>query len=417
MAVAAKAPTEVDQLEDFEAYLEPDFDQHKLANGILCATNGVENPELDLNTPLKKLKYDLVEIEKRIKQTTSQNHEVLIQKFTEVSTYKQILQDRIEPQMQLVNKPFSKIQREVIEPYERATQLNNAVYRMHQTLQLLRHVSFFIFIIQQLEELQMNYTDRDVIKIARLMNQLSRLYLELGPDADLKATPVMQIRLVRDYQTTLNTRRSIMLSECAQLVSSELAKTTSLSSKNTKLYNNLQALYILNQLEFYSVVEKCTVTRQLSVGTSQLSKALQSPRNFTSLLLDVQESASTYFDKLNHVLGQWKIHVERDGNSSPNGNSNGNGHENSDGNGNGGVVSILKLMLQHFKCDSLETLLWSKLALSFKRNIAATMARGGPTAKNLKVYNQGLKNAVHEKLTNELERDLILDALTMIDYK
>lgn len=45
------------------------------------------------------------------------------------------------------------------------------------------------------------------------------------------------------------------------------------------------------------------------------------------------------------------------------------------------------------------------------------MARGGPIAKNLKIYSQGLKTSVLETFKSEEERNMLLDSLSMIDYK
>lgn len=47
----AEYPT--NELEDFEAFLETNFDPQQFANELLLATNGQENPHLDLVTPIK----------------------------------------------------------------------------------------------------------------------------------------------------------------------------------------------------------------------------------------------------------------------------------------------------------------------------------------------------------------------------
>ena len=399
-ANAANLTTTANELEDFEAYLESDFNAVKFAGDILSISNGSENPELDLATPLKKLKYDLNELEKRMKSISSSNYDSLIKNFSEIEQYRKVTQDRINPALKQINKPFEKIKHEVIEPYEKAVKLNNALKKMCTTVLLLRSVGFFILIIQQLEEVQsmllslgrVQSDSGDVIKLSRLHNQLQSLYEELAKESG-KDTSALSIKLVRDYRTTADTRRQILIQECSNTIGTELGKVTGLHIKNTKLYNSLQALYILTPKEFFIVFDKSSIQKQVTLSTGQLSKALQSPRNFTSILMETRESAMAYFDKLTDLLRNWKFHVHDD------------------------TVPITQIILMEFKVDAFSKIYWQRLAQQFKRNIVATMARGGPIAKNLKVYSQGLKGAVAEKITNELEKSLLLDALTMIDYQ
>ena len=91
--------TQRNDLEDFEAYLEPDFDAINFANSLVISTNGHDNNQLDLRTPLKKLKYDLVELDKRMKWISSTNYESLTLNCAQIEQYKTILNDRINPQL------------------------------------------------------------------------------------------------------------------------------------------------------------------------------------------------------------------------------------------------------------------------------------------------------------------------------
>lgn len=55
-------------LEDFDSLLETNFDAKQFGNDLLKVTNNINTTTLDLNTSLKKLKYDLHEIDSRIDQ-------------------------------------------------------------------------------------------------------------------------------------------------------------------------------------------------------------------------------------------------------------------------------------------------------------------------------------------------------------
>ena len=72
------------ELEDFEAFLEPDFQLTQFANDLLLATNGSDGPELDLLTPIKKLKFDIDECNKRMSTISANNYETLVANFTKI---------------------------------------------------------------------------------------------------------------------------------------------------------------------------------------------------------------------------------------------------------------------------------------------------------------------------------------------
>ncbi|KAI5951144.1 COG5 [Candida jiufengensis] len=384
------------ELEDFEAYLEPDFNSTNFANSLLIASNGNENQELDLQTPIKKLKYDLIELDKRIKNISSTNYEALVKNFVQINQYQSIQEQQINPNLTTINKQFDKIKKEVIEPYDEAQKLTNALKKLHQTLELLRNASFFIFIIQQLEDLPIisnDNNDKDLVKASKLYIQLSKLYD--NSKRDLRENNIMSIKLIRDYEATATTRKQSLISNCCITISNEFGRVVNINYKNQKLFNNLQALYILNKSEFFTNFDKSTIQKQLSISNNQLSKALQSPRNFTSIINEIKQNNDTYFQNLDEILQKWQFNTTEDQNE-----------------------KLITIISNYYDCESLTLMFWQKLSNLFKRNIVATMARGGPTAKNLKVYSQGLKNSVTESFKDNNDvKELFLEALSMIDYK
>ncbi|EGW32369.1 uncharacterized protein SPAPADRAFT_138090 [Spathaspora passalidarum NRRL Y-27907] len=379
-------------LEDFEAFLEPDFDPIHFANELLLGTNGSDNTELDLATPIKKLKFDVDECNKRMSSIASNNYEDLVINFSTIENLQSILIDQINPQLERINAPFNRIKQEIIQPYDEAVKLNNALKRIHQTLNLLRSASFFIVLVQQLEELEqgdnfsVDDSHGDVVRLAKLHSQIRQLYQSAsGEDT---STHILSVKLIRDYQGIEAARRASLINQCSQLINNEFSHLTSLHPGNRKLNNNLQALYILDPNEFFLIFDKATITRQVTINVNLLSRALQSPRNFTTIVKEVKDTSQEYFEKLNAILSGWKMDDDQ---------------------------TILHVVLTHYKVELLYALYWSKLNHKFKKNIASTMARVGPIAKNLKVYYEGLKNAVSEMFTTEYEKRLILDSLSLIN--
>ncbi|KHC55838.1 hypothetical protein MEW_00842 [Candida albicans P60002] len=380
------------ELEDFEAFLETNFDPQQFANELLLATNGQENPHLDFVTPIKKLKFDIQECDKRIEKISSSNYSSLISNFQKIAEYQKILTTQINPNLERINAPFKRIKQEVVEPFDEAMKLNKALKRIHLTLELLRGTSFFIFIIQQIEELTSVSNERDLVRLAKLHIQINQMYQDATSEKGAEVS-VLSVKLIRDYQSIAISKRANFLSQCINVVSGDFNHPSTLERKNQKLHSHLSALYILDSSEFFNVFDRSTITRKVQSASAQLSRALQSPRNFTAILTEVKEESSEYFTKLSDILSDWKSENDDD------------------------KLTFLEIVLKYYKSESLTELFWTKLNQKFKKSIVAAMARGGPIAKNLKIYSQGLKTSVSETFKSEEERNMLLDSLSMIDYK
>lgn len=386
----------INELEDFEAFLEHDFKAEQFANELIIATNGHDNPELDLTTPIKKLTFDIDECDKRIAKISSSNYESLISNFQKITECKQILTNQLNPSLERVNAPFQRIKKEIIEPYDEAVKLNNALKKIHLTLELLRSTSFFIFIIQQIEELTDSLNDKDLVRLAKLHIQIKNLYENASKEKSSEVN-VLSIKIIRDYQSNAIAKRTSLIKQCINVINGDFNHLSTLEYKNQKLHSNLSALYILDKNEFFEVFERSTITRQVQTGSAQLSRALQSPRNFTAIMSEVKEASTEYFGKLTNLLSNWTT-----------------GNDDNDDNENSTLLSVI---LAKYKVEAISDLYWIQLNQKFKKNIVASMARGGPIAKNLKVYSKGINASVQEMFKSRTEGELLLDSLAMIDYK
>ncbi|KAG2733491.1 hypothetical protein G9P44_003016 [Scheffersomyces stipitis] len=389
------------ELEDFEAFLEPDFQSTQFANDLLLATNGSDGPELDLLTPIKKLKFDIDECNKRMSTISANNYETLVANFTKIEDSEDILRQRINPAVERVNHSFDRIKSEIIRPYEDALRLNNALRKIHLTLDLLRGASFFIFLIQQIEELDKEVSSsssndyKDLIRLSKLHVQISELYDQNS--TNVTDASVLSIKFIRDYRPLEITKKTNLQTQCVSVITNEFNHHTAFTSKNNTLKNNLIALNILNEKEFFSVIDKSAINKQVQQSLTQLSRSLQSPRNFTAIVTEIKEESSEYFEKLTSILSEWEVsrNIGLHNNLSPN-------------------ESLLSIILHSYEVNKLSELYWSRLSFKFKKNIAATMARGGPIAKNLKIYYEGIRKSIEETFKNDNERDFLLDAIDLI---
>ncbi|CAN3374930.1 hypothetical protein DIURU_003687 [Diutina rugosa] len=358
-------------MNDFEAYLDPEFQAPTFARDLLVATNGPDADELEVETAIKRLRFDVDECDKRMSSIAGHNYQELVGNFDRIQQLQKVMDSRVAPAVDRINSSFDRINAEVVQPYEEAANTNAALKRIHTTLAMLRGVSVFMVIVQQLEELTSEPSS--LPKQARLLHQLQQV---LDDQSTLN-----QIRLVRNYQPIATSKRQSLVNECGQSITSLVSHAQTFTTTNSELKYRMQALYLVDPEEFKSAITKI-VTKNVTSASAQLQRALNSPRNFPEILGDIKTTQSQFFDTLEEIIAA--ADSEDD-----------------------------EIDLKSAVSDDLIGEFWSKLALRFKKNIAATMARGGPIAKNLRSYHDGIVNSVNKTFEGEVQEQLV-DALSLI---
>lgn len=358
-------------MNDFEAYLDPEFHAPTFARDLLVATNGPEADELEVETAIKRLRFDVDECDKRMSLIAGHNYQELVGNFDRVQQLQKVMDSRVTPAVDRINSSFDRINAEVVQPYEEAANTNAALKRIHTTLAMLRGVLVFMVIVQQLEELTLE--PLLLPKQARLLHQLQQVL-----DDQLTLN---QIRLVRNYQPIATQKRQLLVNECGQTITSEVSHAQTFTPTNLTLKYSMQALYLVDPEEFKLAITKI-ITKNVTLALAQLQRALNSPRNFPEILSDIKTTQSQFFDTLEEII------AAADGEDD-------------------------EIDLKLVASDNLIGEFWSKLALRFKKNIAATMARGGPIAKNLRLYHDGIVNLVNKTFDGEVQEQLV-DALLLI---
>lgn len=401
----ASATQNKNELDDFEAFLEVGFQPIQFANDLLLATNDKDGSELDGLTPLKKLQFDIDECDKRMAGIASTNYESLMSNFSQIEKTRSLVNEQINPLIDRVNNSFERINTGVIQPYEEALKKNNALRRIHLTLNLLRGASYFMFLVQQLEEIEKqnikaendSNSKKDLIRLAKLHVQISQLYKGEKDQTNLNIknsnTNLLSIKLIRDYEAIQINKKNSLINEWNQSISNDFNHHVSFSVNNIELQNKLIALYTLNEKEYIQNIEK-TINKHVQVNLNQLSRSLQSPRNFNAIVNEVKENSADFLDKLESILSNCDI-------------SNVNNKER--------TLNLLDEIIHNKSISGLFDLYWPVLSYKFKKNVVATMARGGPIAKNLKIYSEGIKKSINENFKDAKECNLLIDAIRVIE--
>ncbi|GEQ68160.1 hypothetical protein JCM33374_g1827 [Metschnikowia sp. JCM 33374] len=386
-------------LEDFEAFLEDDFDPIRFAASLLQATNVVDDTELDLSTPLKKLQFDVNECNKRMESLSSTNHKELLYNVDKVEVNRKLMDEIINPSTARLKTAFDRINKDVITPYEDAVKLNDALQRIHQTCMLLRGSSFFLVFLQQLTEceksLQSSDDNREVIRLAKTYKQLASFFSKTSSPLKGSTADLLSLRLIRDYGPLLQVKSAEFIADLTSKISNDMGHHSSFNSKNTVLQNNLLALYIMDSQEFTSVIDRGAMTKSIQIALAQLTRSLQSPRTLAAAFSEVKQSSANFSATLSVLFDNCKV-TKIDPKSD-----------------NSTLLDVFLSSLSDTDGTSVEEVYWSRLAFRFKKSVAATMARGGPIARNLRSQY----NVLLESATSALEgysADQVKDALSLI---
>lgn len=389
--------SESDSLAALEGFLNPDFDSFKAIRDLLLATNDVSTSELDIETSIKRLTFDGEEVEKRMSKLSSQNYEKLIGNFDHIGNTNAIMQQKVNPQIERVNNSFSKIKSEVVEPYNKAVTMNAALRKIHTTADLLRGSNFFFHLILNIEELDKNVDSdgkrnaNDLIKLTKLCKQLNELYEQEKDSSRSKelGSSLLSVNLIRDYQSIQISKSHRISQTCLETITELFDHHSTFNPENDTLKKNLIAYYILNEDDLLPLIERVSIQKQVQVCSSQLSRSLQSPRNLIVILKEVKQSSDEFVEKLSKILSSCILPDEK--------------------------TSILDIYLQQSRKPNVSEVYWPKLVIKFKRTIASTMARGGPIAKNLGTYYEGIVNSIKEIFDDQVEP--MLQAVEIIKHR
>lgn len=365
----------MNEVEDFESFLDEGFNEFKFANDLLLGTNDHECEVLDIETSIKKLTFDLDEVEKRMKKLSSNHYEDLITNFQHIESTNSLMKSKITPNLERVNNSFSKVNQEIIQPYEESVKMNQALKKIHTTLDLLRGSNFFFMIMSQIEDLEKS--GNNIIKLCRMYRQVNNLLQEANEE-------LLSIQVIREFQPIHNVKYKTLVDTLTTVINNEINHSVKFDISNTNLKNHLIGYYILEN-NISSIIERTSMSKKVQVNSSQLSRSLQSPRNFNQLINEVNVDCKEYLKKLSSILKQCEI-FEHSSN-------------------------LLDIFSK--ETGDLSTVFWKSLVKNFEKTLVSTMARGGPVAKNLKIYQQGISKSIQDVFEGE-ERDMFLEAIKII---
>ncbi|KAJ8099927.1 Golgi transport complex subunit 5-domain-containing protein [Lipomyces tetrasporus] len=144
---------EDDEYIDYELFTAPDFSPIAFCNSLVLATTTASDAEIDLAPAQQRVMFDLEEVEKLLQKEATQNHTTLLPHAAKINQVSSIL-TTTQSSLSSVTSSFHRLENEVLKPYNAALPIYTALTKLHATANLLRAVTWFMYLVRQFQAVQ-----------------------------------------------------------------------------------------------------------------------------------------------------------------------------------------------------------------------------------------------------------------------
>ncbi|CDO95508.1 unnamed protein product [Kluyveromyces dobzhanskii CBS 2104] len=385
--------TQKDPLQNFEDFLEPEFEPLQFANDLLKVTNnGSDTDVLDLKTCMKRCSYDLQELDRRIDETIKNNPSHVLEQIEKKKMEKNTAGDTLKSNTEYLSMSYKRLQQDVLEPYEAALKLQTVSSKIHQTTTLLRSSLVYVHMVSQLQTMPLRTDSTDdeqlanALKVAALHSQL-RINIEQNPN-------LATLQLIKSCEDNIvSPKRQELLRNLSTNLTKDCLNNLKIEDSKDRIATLIKALDTLSAIDLFDTVDKILSSKILT--TSQiLSKTITSIRNFSLGMEDVMENR-----KCISILQILMEECDTAGNS-----------------------NCLRDYLSQRKFSSLINHFWIKVTSNFKRDFEISYNRGGPVGKSLQSNSRLIYETINNSFkTNEFSEELkeelqyMLKAVSILD--
>lgn len=363
-------------VEDYAILADPQFDPYLFANDLLNITNPNIQQELDISTSIKKVKFDLNDLELQLKELIIQDsNDSIITELLRNTESDSNEFNQINDSLTNINSNFKRLKNDLLNPYNEIEIYLNILKKVHNTSSFVRDVTYFIFLVSKIQNEEEEINDDNILKLSKFH---SNLINHLNLNKNLKS-----LKLIRDY----NSIHLKKLSSLENLLSKDLSSSLNdlLINKKFNLLNNkdlldhfkiyTNSLYLINKEKLSELINQF-YTKLLSNSLNNLIKILTSSNQSLKILNELIEKFNLFLNILNLFKS---INI----------------------NSNSNLFNLFLSLFPDVK-NPPEFQFWIYLLNSFKKNLTSTIHRGGPVQKQLKSNkNDIIKNFTD--LINDLE--------------
>lgn len=383
---------------DYEVYLEDSFNPILFANSLVQATNDAHDAVVDLDVPAKRLRYDLDEVNSKIKHITDTDYKQLI----EIAAQPKSVKDNLPPikgALDHVNQSYKKLQRDILAPYYSATKLYTALKRLHATTGLLRALTWYLYLARQLAILvkplgtvtenprSIRAANLDVLEpndLLRAGQTLLELKAQINRDSGLRS-----LHVARTHEASLDRLESSLVSHCQNVIKFYRAKPSANPADDRSpadytllVTNACYTLFLLRPNTLASTIQKFHVA-QVTASVQELT------RSFGTLNLSMGRLSVAFAAAADRALSIYTLNKSLASFTTPTSST-----EPLDSNSTSPAAVDSGLSLWQFvstalDCQSLTQTFWRDLARNLETNVRDFAAGNSNMTKTIRFKNYG----------------------------
>lgn len=397
---------------DYEAFLDPDFSATSFANTLVLSTNNPSDTPLDLSTPLSRVLFDVQEVDTHIDTLTTKSAWPLLEHTREHADSSARILHEVEGQVASLTESYRTLEKEVIERYEVAAQVQLTAERLCETVKLGRAVARCLMLGRQLEVRMAELggvgsakkeDHRAMVRSTDTILSLRQILSASKPGEEgegldrINAISTLKAELVIPGERSIASRANQVIKEfsMSSLLSFSAAAASSASTfsqnEDTKARTTsaLQTLYLLSPLPSSSSTKNFEpslmltalqdhVQTQLKSSLASLARALAQLPSLDRALLEISarcqnivalQSLLESIKTPAHPLLPAPLQQQ---------------------------TNLLQPLLQALDTSSLPSYFWRTLASNMAPRVQDLMNRGGVSARMLKSNKEKVRELVRE---------------------
>jgi len=381
-------------IDDFEEFLTNDFNEVRFANDLLKSTNnGAESTTLDVDTPVKKINFDLKEIESRVDTLINKNPTIMVNQIYKEKSIDDTIHSGLKSSLQYLDISYQRLQDDVLIPYTRAQKLQTILNKIHQTSNILRDSLIYIHLATRIQEIMDEEQKLSIERASQLTVLYSQLQLAVQQNVNLKSLQViktLEIQVGKDYRRKL-------LDYLALTLTKECLNTFKIQNNKDTIKGLAKNLFILSPPEFFNSINKIVLSH-VSTNSQVLTKTINSVKSFPEIFDEVVTKSHSMYT-LEKILGDVNVKT------------------------NSNLLAEYSSQ-EKFQGMTIRDLFWSRIASSFKREIDISFKRGGPVGKALQKNRQVLIDSINNSMPNSSDRkdyqkhsDMMLKSIAILSLE
>lgn len=415
-----------DNLSEYQDYLSQEFSAGEIANKLLLETNNVQDDEIELETSIKKLDFDIKDLNSKIDDNVRHNSKALIGEFQQIENLSNEIK-LISPSINQLNNSFQRLDNEIIKPYNECIELQMALKRIHQTNKLLRFLTFTIYLINKIEEIDKSENNLSTKPFKSLYN----LSILLNEFSNYSNNPSLKsIKLIRDYIQF----NQILVKRCQNIIQIQIKNLLKfpiqeyITNNNTiipsisvdiekSLSNLLSSSICINTEKTTITLIEMIYTTSVKHSINLILRNLNNTKYLPSYINSLEKPS-----KLVAYLEKCLKSIKRNPSDSESNVTVWDYLTTSDVN-NGTIFN------QNLINIGLVDKFWREIALGVDSGVREVVNRGGPIVRNLKNIKQDLENSIEKVVSSsyaetmnpfkneKLEYRMVLNSITNFERK